>query len=886
MKKNILTIILILLLIVGMVSCKKDNGNTPSDTPVDPGTDPHTDPPIIDPTPPQGNFVVPDNEVTTTKLVTYDGPEYLTESTKAKVRVNGKSLFVYETRVNHDRQFSWMTPNDMAPVVVFDFEGKVHVEVEVNENVSSAIVRPLMYGIKTSISGKKISFDLEYSGNYVLEYNDDSNKVVHLFAGPIEDSPITEEDAAKDDSIIYIGPGVYKADAIPVKDNTTIYLAGGAYVYGQVRAEGLKNVTIRGRGIFSGSLYNRRSESEYTIPIEMRYCDGVKIEGVTFLDPAGWTIALYKSKNIEVDNIKIITARQNGDGISVQSCENVKVTGGFVRTWDDSLVVKNVDGESTNHVEFDGVVVWTDLAQSMEVGYEANGPTMNDIKFNNIIVVHNFHKAVISMHNADDAKITNVEYTNITVEDCQTLGDNRNDNENDFLIDLDVLYNIDWSKSTNIKGTVDNVLIKNVKVYKILDSIISRINGYSPTATVSNVNIEDIEIAGKKISSKEDLKLVTNDYSKGINVSSKEEVTGAKITLPYKLNLNDDSVTTINKTNIEQSGMIVPSFARSKGDLPYIGVPIKGTFSVTATHSAGNKTTTPDDDGSGDFTAPSTSPNNVVDGDQKTIWKNKEWKNEENEFAALTVDFGGNLLTVGVIRILGNFTNEFYYTYSFQVWGKKLKSDGNINDKYTRLVALKDYEMTPGASNCIDVNITTQAYAGLQIRLYRNTLDSSPASYEIGEIEFYAPSLSYNKAIVYSTPHNDVYNVEKLLDGDPTGTSYYESAELPATVIIDLGDLYNINAVVLCLPPSLKWDARSEEIEILVSNSTQSYSSSTSFTTLVAKESFLFDPQTGNRNIINIETPVSARFIKVVIYSNDIRAGYNAQLSEISVYGD
>lgn len=294
----------------------------------------------------EDNFIVPANEVTSTKLVTYDGPEYLTSSSKVGVKVNDTDLFVYETRVNHERQFSWTLPTDMAPVVIFDFEGKVHVEITVNDTeLTSAVVRPLVYGISPSIKGHVISFDLDYSGNYVVEYNDNSDNVVHIFANPIEKNPITKEQAELDPSVVYIGPGVYKADAIPVSDNTTVYLAGGAYVYGQIRAEGLHDITIRGRGIISGALYNRRSESEYTIPIEMRYCENIKIEGITFLDPAGWTVALYKSKNIELDNIKIITARQNGDGISVQSCENVNVHDGFVRTWDDSLVVKNVDNE-------------------------------------------------------------------------------------------------------------------------------------------------------------------------------------------------------------------------------------------------------------------------------------------------------------------------------------------------------------------------------------------------------------------------------------------------------------------------------------------------------------------------------------------------------------
>lgn len=832
------------------------------------------------------NFIASEQKVTETKLVTYGGPEYLQSSSSIRVKVEGVELFVYETRVNHERQFSWTTPNEVVPVVLFDFEGSVHLEVEVVETtLTSAMVAPQVYGILPSIQEHTISFDLNYPGNYVLEYNGDSKNALHIFANPLEEEPITEESAKADDSIIYIGPGVYKADAIPVESNKTIYLAGGAFVYGQIRGEDLENVTIRGRGILSGAIYQRRSESEYTIPIEIRTSQHVLIEGITILDPAGWNIALYRSSDVTLENVKIISARQNSDGISVQSCSNVQVHGGFVRSWDDSLVVKNVDGYSTSNITFDGVVVWTDLAQSMEVGYEANGETMSDITFQNIIVVHNFHKAVISMHNADDAQISRVTYKNIIVEDAQTLGDNRGDGENDFLIDLCVLYNVDWSQSTNIQGTVKDVTIENVKVYHMADSVVSRINGYTATANISDVHIKNIEIEGKQINKLEELNVLMNDFTSRVDYENKETAIGASISLPYRLELASDDVVKTNVENITQTGMLVPDFARSKGDLPYIGEASTVTATAKATHSAGTKTTTPDDDGSGDFSKSPTSPSLVVDHQPDTVWQNAEWKNEEDEFAALTMDFGGELLNVGVVRILGNPENDFYYTYSFQIWGKKLKTDGSINDKYTRLVGLKDYEMSPGSGNCIDVNITTQKYAGIQLRLYRSSLVSSPDYYEIGEVQFFEPSLSYNKAIVDSTKHSDVYNVEKVVDGDATGTSYYESSTLPAHIVIDLGDVYSISTMVLSLPPSLMWNARTQEIEIQTSNSNASYSSSTTFETAVSKKGYLFDPQVGNRNIIPLEG-VEARFIKVIVYSNDITAGYGAQLSEISVYGN
>ena len=207
-----------------------------------------------------------------------------------------------------------------------------------------------------------------------------------------------------------------------------------------------------------------------------------------------------------------------------------------------------------------------------------------------------------------------------------------------------------------------------------------------------------------------------------------------------------------------------------------------------------------------------------------------------------------------------------------------------MNENYTRLSGTKEYEMSPGSGNAIDVNITTQGYIGLQLRFYR--LDSATAApyYEISEIQFFPPSLVFGKSIVYSSEHNDVYNVEKLIDGDATGTSYYESKGFPAEIVIDLGDLYDVNTFVFSLPPSLLWSARTQEIEILGSATNSAYNSNIEFKAIVEKSKYLFDPTTGNRNIVTTDM-VKVRYIKLVITSNDVKGGYSAQLSEFSVYG-
>ncbi len=830
------------------------------------------------------NFIPGTKVITKTKLVTYEGPSLLKSSEKVNVVVNDINLFVYETRVNHGRKFSWELPETTNPYVIFDFEGKVHLDITINADtlVTSAIVSPQVYGIVPSIEGNVISFDLEYNGNYVVEYNNNPDEAIHIFANPIETETMSKEEADLDDKKIYVGPGVYNASAFPVSDGTQIYLAGGSYVYGNFKGEFCKDVKIFGRGIISGSIYNRRSEAEFKIPVEFNTCENVVINDIAFMDPAGWTFAFIKCKNVRINNVKMITARQNGDGISIQSCEDVIVKGGFVRTWDDSLVVKNVDRGNTKDILFDGVTVWTDLAQSMEVGYETNGPKMENITFQNITVLHNFHKALISCHNCDDAVISGVTYKNITLEDGQMLGDDRKDLENDFLMDFTIAFNPDWTKSEGARGVINGVTIENVHVYRLLDSIISRFNGESPTSKISNVNIKGYKINGKFINTFDEFKVATNEYVENITYSKLDKVLGSYISLPYTLSLASSDVEKTIVPGIHQDGILIPEFAYLKGGLPYIGVKGNIKCDIAASHGAGSKTNTPVDDGSGEYTRSGTSVQNLMDNDPKTVWSSKDWKKEESEFAGLTMDFA-SVSKVGKIRIRGSEDNAYFFTFSIQVWVKKLKADGSINDKYTRYSATKDYEMSPASGNCIDINITATDYAGIQLRLYRNDTSSGAPYYTIGEIEFYPPSLTYGKTVVDASEFADVYNVEKCVDGDPA--TYYESKELPALIVIDLGQSEEITTIVLCLPPLLTWSPRTQKIAFYGSESKTSYTKETEFFEVIEEKEYLFDPTSGNRVTIELSKPVSLRFFKMVITSNSNPGGYGGQVSEVSVYG-
>ncbi len=223
------------------------------------------------------------------------------------------------------------------------------------------------------------------------------------------------------------------------------------------------------------------------------------LEDVIVLNSNAWCCQAYDSSDGVIDGVKIISARPDGDGISIQSCQNYTIENCFVRSWDDSLVVKNYDRNSEN-VAFRHNQLWTDLAQSMEVGYETNkgnqpGAFMKNITFEDITVLNNFHKPVISVHNGDDATLQDIVFRDIVVEyEAVGSGDG---SEMPYLIDINIMQNSNWS-TTLERGQIRNVLLENITFLEGKENA-SRICGYDEEHTVEGVTIRNLNLFGEKI---------------------------------------------------------------------------------------------------------------------------------------------------------------------------------------------------------------------------------------------------------------------------------------------------------------------------------------------------------------------------------------------------
>jgi hypothetical protein len=119
------------------------------------------------------------------------------------------------------------------------------------------------------------------------------------------------------------------------------------------------------------------------------------------------------------------------------------------------------------------------------------------------------------------------------------------------------------------------------------------------------------------------------------------------------------------------------------------------------------------------------------------------------------------------------------------------------------------------------------------------------------------------------------YPASNSTDGN-TGT-YWESTNnaFPQTLTVDLGAAASTGKVVLKLPPTTAWGARTQTLSVLGSTD------GSGFTTLVASRGYTFDPASGNTATITFPAS-SQRYLRVTISGN---TGWPAgQVSEFEVY--
>jgi hypothetical protein len=453
-------------------------------------------------------------------VTAYPVPPGIEASPDYQVSAGDQNIFVYKTPI--------------LSFASFALSGEAEVVLTVDRPITKPVIRPLSLGIKPTVVGNTIRFHIRQPCHLVVEVDGDRRRPLFLFAnGPERSAP-----QPGDPEVRYFSGGqVYEAGTIQLKDNETVYLAGGAIVRAVIRAKNVTGARILGPGILDASFRQDKAKM-----VELDNCTNIEMNGPIVLGSYGWTIVPEFSEDIRLRDLKVLGWRDNDDGVDIVSSRHVTVDHCIFRTKDDCIAVKALvnSGKSTVAVDnFEPVMAplltrgpsesnvedvsimnstfWSSpVGHALTVGYELRAASIRHIRFQNCDIIKKEAGPALSIDNADLGVVDDVRFENLRVEDgcdkllmlqvgffkysadCPWEYARRNPARKDS-------QGADWWQLVNEKrsqkrGVIENVQLKNIQI--VGDRLPgSTIQGWNSAADISNVVFENVTFNGQPLAS-------------------------------------------------------------------------------------------------------------------------------------------------------------------------------------------------------------------------------------------------------------------------------------------------------------------------------------------------------------------------------------------------
>ena len=411
-----------------------------------------------------------------------------------QITINGKICSVHQNEIAHYVIYSAKSAQETS----------AKVEILLDSSVKASVIRPLSAGILPTVTAEKIAFEAPVPCKLSLEPDGNTQPIFFFLYAP--------EAVPEGENVRYYAAGEYTVDQLELHSNETLYLAEGAVLHAHLAAIGTENVTVCGRGIvdLAGdySKKNRRMTHFYE-------SKNLTVRDVTMTGSHGWCCAMWGCENVLIENVNIMTWLMCGDGVDVVGSHDVTVKNCFFRTADDCVAIKATDYcgaaglQNVYNVTVKDCICWNaQPGNGIEIGFETRCDEMYNIEFSNIDLIHCEHEGwqsggAITIHNGDRAKIHDVIYRDIRIEDVA-----------DKWFDFKVLRS-NYSRDEK-RGSVENVLVENVSLVGGVfpPSILS---GFQPDdSLVRNIRFVNLSAFGEKIGNLTECRMVaerTKDIS-------------------------------------------------------------------------------------------------------------------------------------------------------------------------------------------------------------------------------------------------------------------------------------------------------------------------------------------------------------------------------------
>jgi hypothetical protein len=418
-------------------------------------------------------------------VVTYPAPPSESLSAEYEVAADGKKVDVCTARVLDPpfagREWDFGGPYAFAN---FDMAGRVTVKIRAKRSLRDTVVRPAYSDVRLHVEDEH-TVSITFGSPRKISVEPDGRKgPLLLFANPME----PKVPKAGSPGVIYFGPGLHQPGKVEVRDNQTVYLAGGAVVKGAIVAQG-SNIRILGRGILDGSDYEwRKGPYNFTVGITGT---NVEVSGITIRGSSHWTIVPNASRDVTVRNVKLCGGRvQNDDGINPCNSQNVLITDCFIRTDDDCVAMKGLDlrrpNNNVENIVVENCTLWCDRARIFLLGHESRAAFMRNITLRNLEIIH-YTMTAFLLEPGEEMRLEDVRIENVRVH-----GEGQRE-----LARLKPVVN--QYMQNKVPGHVRGVHFKNVEVYGTPGAYLIQLEGADAQHQVQDVTLEKVKVLGREL---------------------------------------------------------------------------------------------------------------------------------------------------------------------------------------------------------------------------------------------------------------------------------------------------------------------------------------------------------------------------------------------------
>jgi len=245
--------------------------------------------------------------------------------------------------------------------------------------------------------------------------------------------------AAAGGGIVYFPPGQFLSGTIRLKSGVTLRLDAGCTLRGSrnlkdyppavpayrsytdnytdkslIYGEKLERVAIVGGGTIDGQ--GASFQGPYKVRpylIRLIECRDVTVDGVTIRDSPMWVQHYLACDDVRISGITVRShVNANNDGIDIDSCRRVVITGCNVDSGDDAIVLKSTSARPCTDVVVANCILRS-TCNALKMGTESNGG------FQNIVLtgctIYDTHLAGLALEIVDGGTMDRIVVSDITM---------------------------------------------------------------------------------------------------------------------------------------------------------------------------------------------------------------------------------------------------------------------------------------------------------------------------------------------------------------------------------------------------------------------------------------------------------------------------------------